>query len=280
MKQLLFWMLCIACTYPVQAQLGIRSLSSGNQQLIEDAVKEGVFIVHQTYQLCDTTKRDSQCYGWNNASNFGETYSLGVKTENGYYLDDKAIHPWAYDSKYETYRSDKQYVPRLLRSEYRPYHSLESKSWNSLSYKNRAPEDVAGGRCYFVSDPVFDNKGFPANDDDETKQGWLVWLVSADSLEKRNDVPLSLLVYRNELKFESGKSAYTIDAPSTNKRVLGGFYVVPQVTEIGHIVIYLSGFVSGNGDLWQVVRLGTHAEELPVMPSKPLREGLTPIRKR
>jgi hypothetical protein len=279
-RLLLFGIVCIACTHSSHAQFSIRSLNSSNQQLIEEAVKEGFFIVHRSYQLKDTTDTP-QYYGWNNAPNFGETYSLGVKAINGYYLDDKAIHPWLYDSKFDEYRDNRQYVPVVSKSEYKSYKILTDSSFITFPIKDSTWVDNAEKSFYFVTDSVFENDGFSLDDSDGVKQGWLVWLVSVDSLEKKNNESLSLMVYRSELEFVSGKNTYKIDTPSTNKLIWGGIYIVPKIDGVGRISLSLSGFASKKDGDWQVIRLGDKVEEDAVQPLKPVKEGgLTPVKEK
>jgi hypothetical protein len=283
-RLLLVGILCIAYTHSSHAQFGMRSLNSNNQQLIEEAVREGFFIVRQSYQLKDTVSDTPQYYGWNNAPNFGEIYSLGVKATNGYYLDDKAIYPWKYDRKFDEYVNSNQYLPVISQSEYRPYRQLADSAYIRFPYKDGV---LVGEEFHFVTDSLFGNKGFVVDDSDGLKQGWLVWLTSADSLEKIGNESLSLLIYRNELTFDAEKSAYKIEAPSTNKRVLGGIYIVPQTEGIGKITFYLSGLVSGKDGHWQVVRLGNHTvsaacsseETVTPLPTSG-KTGLTPVKKK
>jgi hypothetical protein len=283
---LLFSIFCLACTHSSRAQFGIRPLSSSNQQLIEEAVKEGIFIVRRSYQLKDSLADPPQYYGWNHAPNFGETCSMGVKTTNGYYLDDKAVYPWKYDPKFEEYSRSKQYVPVISQSEYRPYHPLTDSAFIPFPY----PNGVSTGESFhFVADSLFGNKGFPLDDSDGLKQGWLVWLVSADSLENASAESLSLLIYRNELTFEAGKSTYKIEAPSTHKKVLGGLYIVPQIEGIGKITFYLSGLGYAKDGQWQIVRLGdpvapesgsARSEEATITPPGTSKKtGLTPSKR-
>jgi hypothetical protein len=150
----------------------------------------------------------------------------------------------------------------------------------SFPYQKLISTDIAGGQFHFVSDSIFKNKGFPMDDSDGLKPAWLVWLVSADSLDKINNESLSLLIYRNELTFEAGKSTYKIEAPSTGKWVVGGFYIVPQIEGIGNITLYLSGLVCGKDKNWQVVRLREPKKIDAIVPAKPkpTKDGLTPVK--
>jgi hypothetical protein len=276
MKRLLVMIVCAAFIHSSEAQFGLRSLNSSNQQLIEEAVKDGLFIVRQSYLLKDSVTS----YGWDNMPNFGTTYSLGVKVADGYYLADQVVHPWKYDSKFDEFCNNKQYKPIISQTEYLSYNSLKDSIFLPFLYQ----PNCVGKQIYLVSDSLFENKGFAVDKSDNVKQGWLVWLVSTDSLEKITHESLSLLVYRNELKSETG--TYNIEAPTTNKIVVGGIYIVPKVESIGKLTFYLSGIAHKEGDDWQIVRLGESKTGTPeqgiadqvrnAVQSK--SKGLTPIK--
>jgi hypothetical protein len=249
----LFSLVCLAFVQPVNAQFALRSLNSSNQQLIEEAVRDGLFVVRQSYQLRDSVT----AYGWNNLPQFGTTYSLGVKAVDGYYLDDKAVNPWQYDPKFDEYRDSKQYTPVISQSD---CFQLSDSTFRKVTFR-LPPESVESSKFQFVTDSLFANKGFAVDNSDGAKAGWLVWVVSADSLDKINAEALSLLIYRSELKFEAGKNAYKIDAPTSSKTVVGGIYIVPKIEGIGKISFYLSGIANRQEGDWRIVRLGESEAE-------------------
>jgi hypothetical protein len=275
MKKVIAGIAGLLCMVSTQAQFIPRSLNSGNQQLIEEAVKGGIFIVRQSYQLKDIDT--NTLYGWDNAEHFGYTLSLGIKAENGYYLEPKAVEPWRYDRRYTEYNDRRQYIPLVSESRYK---SLTDSIFSVLPYEKDGLKMLAGGKFYFFRDSLFDNQGFETDDSDGRKEGWLVWLVSPDTLQTVAGEEFSLLVYRHELTFETGARAYRIKDPSTNNRVWGGFYIVPQTTGIGKISFRIGGLLSKREDYWQVVRLNEAVDRDEPRRDKPLKEGLTPIRQR
>jgi hypothetical protein len=250
----------------IQAQFMPRSLHAGNQSFIEDAVKGGIFIVRQSYQLKNTS--NNTLYGWGHAEHFGYTLSLGIKAENGYYLDLQAVEPWKYDSKFASYNDQRHYIPLVSESRYR---SLTDSSFFAFPYQSDSVKPVIGSPFCWVRDSVFDNQGFEIDASEGRKEGWLVWVVSSDSTEITAHASFSLLIYRNEVAFESAERTYNIKDPATSNRILGGFYVTPHTTAIGKVSFRISGFLSKKEDSWQIVRLGESV-------SKEWNEGLTPIR--
>jgi hypothetical protein len=248
----IFWILCVACTHLICAQFDARSLSSGNQQLVEDAVKNGLFVIHRTYQLQDTTVTPPANYGWDNAPDFGEVYALGIKTANGYYTEDKAVHPWKYDPKFKEYSNSRQYVPVISAGEYR---HADDTAYIPMPCDDYEMREIAKDRIYLVRDSLFGNRGFSVDYSDGAKKGWLVWVVSDKPVSEQSAQKLSLSIYRAELQFEAAKEAYEIKEPASGKSIAGGFYVVPDFDEVGVIRFRLTGILHKENDRWQVVRL-------------------------
>jgi len=275
MKRIILSITGIIFIASVNAQFMPRSLNSGNQQLIEEAVKGGIFIVRQSYQLQDTVT--NTFYGWNNEEQFGYSVSLGIKARNGYYLDNRAVKPWKYDSKFIEYNNKNQYIPVISESKYR---SLKDDSaFSVLPYDKNKVKALTGGQFYILRDSLSDSRGFDSDNSDGDKAGWLVWVVSSDSINFDTNKSISLLVYRNELTFESGENSYKIKNPPTNNQILGGFYIVPEVTGIGNVSFRICGLLNNEEGSWQVVRLTDSFSKTEVIRAKPVEKGLTPIRR-
>jgi hypothetical protein len=259
----------------LHAQFIPRSLHSGNQPFIEEAVKSGIFLVRQSYQLKNTT--NNTLYGWSHAEHFGYTISLGIKAENGYYLAPQALAPWNYDRKFANYNDRRYYLPFVSESRYR---SWTDSVFSPLPYSADQVHPLVDSPFGFVRDSVFDNRGLEADFTGGRKEGWLVWVVSSDSTDIAAPASLSLLVYRNELTFEPGESACKIKDPTTVHRILGGLYVVPHTTGIGKVSFRLSGFLNKKEDDWQVVRLSEPVDKEKTYYYPPTKDGLTPILKK
>ena len=249
-------------------------LQSSNQQLIVDAVEDGVFIVRRCYQLQDATAATPTYFGWQNHDWFGETYSLGIKVKEGYYLSDLAIRPWIYDKKFEQYAESKKFAPILSVSEYR---MLEDTSYQTLPYRGVLMKDISTHRVYLAQDIAsFHQRGFSVDDSAGMKKGWLVWLVFDKPLEEQNNQKPTFLIYRSELIFDQEKEYYEIRDPVTNKHILSGFYVVPEITDIGQINFILTGILHRENDKWQIVRFQNSANSNTIQ-SHSVEDGLTPI---
>ena len=234
------------------AQLFERFPISNNQQLIEDAVKDGLFIVRQAYKLQDRTADEPAYYGWNNKPFFGETFSIGVKIPEGYYINDKAINPWDYDSNFERFISNNpQYDPVFSETKYR---ELADTACIELPFEMQSYKEIKEKCLYEINDALFDGKGFEVKSTDEKNEGWLVWVVTDKPITELNDSTVALITYRKELTFQPEVNSYEIESPSFEKNIIGGIYIVPKVTEIGKITFLLTGFLHLENEKWSVVK--------------------------
>lgn len=73
-----------------------------DKSLLMDAVSSAFFLSRQSFQVAD--KKTGELYGLNNQNEFGKEITLGVKAKEGFLLTDKAIRPWEYNSKFNSYR--------------------------------------------------------------------------------------------------------------------------------------------------------------------------------
>jgi len=57
---------------------------------------------------------------------------------------------------------------------------------------------------------------------------------------------------------------------------LGGFYFLPEITDVGQINFYLSGVLHNENGAWQVVRIN-NPENIRATQPQSVQSGLTPI---
>jgi len=248
-----------------------------NQLLIEEAIKDGFFVIRRCYQLQDTAEKTPTYFGWNNLPYFGETYTIGIKIPEGYYFTDKAFRPWMYDGKFADYAGSSRYVPVLSAGSYR---LPEDTVYQVFPDSGIVIKEMSTHRVYVAQDTaLFGQKGFSVDYTDGVKKGWLVWVVSDKPLEEQPNQSLSYLIYRTELTFEPERDWYEIRDPATSQHIVGGFYLLPQVTAIGHIVFHLIGTVHPEKGKWQVVRV-SHSTHINATQPHATGGSLTPINSR
>ena len=81
------------------AQWSQSIFNSPNQKMVEDAVKDGIILVRQNFQLKDTMTQ--QRYGRNHGDSFGSQYCIAAKVKSGLCVSKRFRNPWEYDDNYE-----------------------------------------------------------------------------------------------------------------------------------------------------------------------------------
>jgi len=224
-------------------------LKSNNQQLVEDAVRDGLFIVESSYRLKD--KKD-KFYGWGDDNFFGKSRSIGVKVVGGFILSDMAVHPWNGDARYSDYRTNYEYTPVVSKSEARPVG--DSVAFG-LPYADLDMKPIADGQFVRVNDDsVFIGQGFDIDDSLSLDRGWIVWVVADDSGD------CSLIVTRRDSKVESRLSTARVEPPSTQKTVMGGVFLVTKTSGIGQLTFLLKGLLVPKDDKWAIASIGVRED--------------------
>lgn len=239
-RHLLFIVILLSCKIGISQISGI-SIGSGNQKFVEDAVKDGLFIVNQKYCLVDDSMR---YFGRGNREYFGQTISLGVKVDNGYIVDLKAVAPQKFDSDFNAYAD--RYSAKIKKTEYCPIGDTVLKP---LRYSEAEIDTLIVDKIFYHKSNVFENKGFMTEKSNGDKNGWLVWVLS-------DNTGYSIQVIRGNVRFIGGETEYNIEKLKiSGKEILGGVFVVPQNTAIGQVTFKLAGVIGKNGEQWVVVRL-------------------------
>lgn len=240
---------------------------SSNQQLVEQAVKNGIVIVRQSYQLEDTVSH--QRYGRYGNEEFGKTYSLGIKVDGGIVLDKKAFRPWVYDQNFTRYQASHR--PVNIKTEIRELNdsvfSVAKFNIDSVSSENPAT---------FLPDSLtFAGNGFEPSSYSKPTEGWLVWITSSAEIQYCDSVPISPpMIYRKQIEFNADSTSYPVESPQTASKVWGGIFVVPEQTQIGQLTFKLAGtLIDDSNDGWKLFPL---KEEPITEVSQNVGEELTP----
>ncbi|WP_163211647.1 hypothetical protein [Bacteroides sp. 519] len=260
MKKIIISLCIIVLPFVVKAQF----VYSDNQQLVVSAIENSLFVLRQSYQLKDTLT--NEYYGRGGRNDFGTLFSLGVKLQQSYCVTDKAIRPWEHDENFNRYRSS-NYVPIIIKTHYKEL--CDSCYYETLEFHNRLLTEIHPNELYQLTDSTFNKQGFETDTSVGKRNGWLVWLVAANTIEKADSVTVSYIIYRKELNRETGKNEYEIDAPSTNQHPWGGIFIVPEQTAIGQITFRLAGILMKKEDKWRIItpftlqNAGTTVIEVP-----------------
>jgi hypothetical protein len=255
MKKMFYIMMFSLLGLNVNAQLspdfgGFGLQLSSNQQLIEDAVKNGIFILKQSYQIKDTATTPPTYYRWDDNPHMGTVYTVGIKAADGFYTCSKALSPWDYDERYKQYRKA-TYLPVISETGYR---SLDSAKYAAMTFAADSVVFAVDSSIIHLKTELFARKGFREDYSPGTKAGWLVWIASDKDIAEVDTVPVTLTIYKTELQYQTGKNRYEIKEPAiAGKVIIGGLYLVPEVTGIGETAFKLAGFTLKLAEGWNVV---------------------------
>ena len=242
---------------------------SSNQQFVEQAIKNGIFVIKQTYQLEDTTTQ--QRFGRYGNEEFGAFSSLAIRTSNGILVDSQLLSPWETDSNFSRYRATHRpviansYSMEFGDSIMSPItFSTDSLNLGQFRLAKLCPQDSS-----FVG---FDNKRY-----NRTTEGWIVWLSNDSTINEFNGHKNpEFTIFKRTIEFHPDSISYKIDAPSTSNQLWGGIFVVPEQTEIGQITFFLGGVIVKDlaSNEWV---LATPMEQMITTRTRP-EDELTPLR--
>lgn len=244
-----------------------------DKSLLMDAVSSAFFLSRQSFQVAD--KKTGELYGLNNQNEFGKEITLGVKAKEGFLLTDKAIRPWEYNSKFNSYRDGYKAVPSL--SEYT--EQGEKSVYDSLTIsikENEKPSEV-----YYIKSNKFNGKGLGLDIAEGSKNGWIVWAYADKEADLNQTAKLSFVCCKKELVVAIDSKESVL--PPKDKNILGGVYIVPNVTEIGVVNFLLCGIITDTGDKWNIVFPFVGMKENNVLPKennveqKTQKDNLTPV---
>lgn len=250
-----------------------------NQPLVEKSVERGLFLSRQSFQIYDRESGD--IFGLNGKNEFGIQYSIGIKTLGGFFLTDRAVRPWAYDTNFEKYK--KKYDPIFYQA---MYAELEGKAvYDTLEYNLTQQEVIIDTTLYRFPSRTFGGDGFILDHTVGEKEGWVVWItVNQDvDLEKMDD--FNYTIYKKTLTIKDREGKFQIDQPNTEQKVLGGIYVVPFNTKIGILEFRLCGILVPSDKGWEIYCPFVGSKNEVEVPDKAFEEKrekpveLTPIGK-
>jgi len=244
-----------------------------NSSPIENSVRNNLIIIQQNYQLKDVTMKKNNLYGRGGKKHFGTVYTVGVKSENGYYTNGRAVLPWLYDSNYSKYSSNDQYQPVISETNYRLWGV---QKYQKLKF-NSDPGKLSQDSILFVkrklSEPML-----PIDPSTGNQKGWIVWVVKNNKATEPDAFFLS--TQATELKFNASTGMAELKG-SAPQQVVFGLFVTQQENKRGQIVTALSGFAIKGDGKWLVkkpaVVTSTNTTKNNVIVVNP--DELTPTKK-
>ena len=213
-------------------------LKSPNQQIIEQVVNSGVFIIKQSYELADSA--DNR-YGLSGKKAFGTDYTLAVKVKNGFLVSERTLHPWDYNPHFDQYRS--KYTPRLFPTSFSEV--AETARYDSITIIEDSLKTLFFGLLYAQESENFFGDGFSVGGNVGDNEGWMVWFTKKKGTDFSKSTDLNLCIIKKRqtitLKKDNESYFYQVDYLSTSEEVVGGIFVIPEVISVGHMELKLCG---------------------------------------
>jgi hypothetical protein len=207
------------------------ALYQHNQQLIKNALKNSFLILRTSYPSGN------------------KIYSFAVKTADGYYVTDRAVHPWNYDSN-----KSNNFEPVLIDVAYR---ESSQYSYRDIPSKMKKQTTVYENTIYNIEDDLFDN-GLQIYEGSEFKYAWIVLISSDKSLNRQPDAEISYTIYHQDMSSTAKNGLYEIKTLSTSGNIIGGICVIPTPLNPypGIIDMQLAGIICERNGTWYLARLG------------------------
>lgn len=240
MKKIMLYMIVLVCMpHYVMAQRTFGNLRQMylQENYVIEAVKEGMVVIKQQYQLKDIKK--GSFHGKNAAEHFGETYSLALKINQGLQLTLPAVTPWLYDEDFTMInsRENRKYEPVLYESFLR---SVDEKTFRKI-YIESAYITPVEDSVLFAFDQGTRDFGFKMRGCTGEKNGILVVCHTQEPLAENDTTKIMLSQRKCTFNFTDSVSTLYKLPKLEMQNIVGGIWLVPEVTAIGVVTYYVSG---------------------------------------
>lgn len=217
------------------------------QTAIENSISPGLRVIRQNYVL--RKKSTGEMFSRNNAPEFSYTYSLAVKTANGYYITETAASPWLNDKTFQDLSTKDNYTPVISRTQISP---LKEKADYATIDTGKVKQAVKGQKLFFTADPASGADTFAqfANNDG---QYFAVWVITSDTTDLYKNTEARFAFYTTTEK-EISEGTFSTPA-TTGILTLGGLVMVADCTQLGVTKFQLAGIMTPDGDGWKAVML-------------------------
>ena len=259
----------------VQAQLVVHKPMA--VQWTENMVSPALFLFRQSFQVADNKTGD--LYGLNNQDEFGAEVSIGIKVKDGFVLTDKAIHPWAYNSKFDEYKEKYKPVPYISL-----YSEIETcVKYDSININYPIREEQTVEESYLVHSELFKGKGLSIDNSEGSKDGWIVFVCANKEADLNKISEVSIVCYNKPVDIIKGKKIDVVTP--NNMKIIGGVYVLPCKLDIGVMTFKLCGLLLEDEGKWRLAfpfvgkELQPQTKKLEAVKNKNIAKGdtLTPV---
>ena len=247
-------------------------LPSTENQMISESVKGSLLVMQQSYKVKD--RNAELYYGFNGRDEFGHTNTVAVRLKDGLCYTADFVRPWENDANFTRYQAG--FVPVYAGAQFK---------YADDSIMRGFPFDSAGCRrtesalVYTTPKTPFDAQGLERDTVAGNKRGWLLWVVSDDTVRPTDSI--QIVVRACNLTATDTVLYHKVNQPKQQlvfssqpfANILGGVFVTPQHTALGEVRFVLTGVMVRNGSEWQVATPFIRQSHRPAAAAP----GLTPI---
>ena len=229
---------------------GGRSAGPANE-LIDKAIRKGLVVLRQDYQVLN--EDDEPVDNKSNLGCYGRTYTCSVRIgENQFLVTKDFVTPWNGES---IAKSDK-HRPEVS---YSGFLTLNTIDFEQFEFDAEDAEEVIQKHLYSIEGS--ETEGFKLDEEAGKKSGYAVWLKSSNAIKMEN-VPTGLSIERESFNITTRENNFVYDLPSQPKgNVLGGVFIVPDVSTIGTITLRVNGMFEKRGGVWKLISLGKEDDD-------------------
>lgn len=211
--------------------------------IVNKALNGSMVVVKQSYQV--KSKKNGKVYGRDGRKEFGEGYTIGVKTDAGLVLTDEALKPWADDNAYK--KIENNYEPFISLTEVREIRNNEKTKFVlcPLQLGQQQPKGL-----WIANTAGIAPNAMEIDTEEGKKDGWLIWFMTKENIGKDPTVEVVSRVINKDIDVNGAD--IDVEAPSDGKAVLGGVYVCPHYLGGGHVSYQLVGVVVKEGKQWKL----------------------------
>lgn len=227
------------CAYNIGAQSLQSLLSTGNQYIVETAVKECFGIVRQEYQLKDPNSCTK--YNLDSLDYFGFTESICIKTQEGIIVSNSLNEPWLQDSNFKDYQ---EYEPVL--SALSVYDDNE-KTWikTGVITPNKI-ENILFSDKSIIWDSLLNFQGFQIDSTYGAKDGWIIWI-------KKNEYEISINSLRQKISERDSLGNYCLNKNIEGDDYQVGIFVTTDFLVPGSVSFKIFAVVEKFQDGWKAI---------------------------
>ena len=222
------------------------ALKMGENQLVEDAVKDA-FVMVNTYYALQTDK--GKKYGRDMHDYFGSRCYVGYSLADGYVTTADALSPWETDEAYSDFRDDSKYTPVLLDSIMVRNVDGEGKVRGRISNESTLFEQTGIVKLQLYPD----EKNTLVGTVEGTNRGWLVFAMIPK--EKKGVIDRKTTFTFTSKVMTVKENGMMVSEPQRSKEtIVGGIFVVPQMKKTGLVEMQVKAILVKNGEgKWKLV---------------------------